>query len=101
MLHHYIMRTKSNSEFEELKKENERLQEELELAKLREENNRLKREIEKVKHWWASTITYDYPNYPDYRKYTWTYAPDDNTKITLCSSDKWFVEDFKDMLLKD
>jgi hypothetical protein len=45
------MRTKSiNNELEELKKENERLQEELELAKLREENNRLRREIEKAKH---------------------------------------------------
>ena len=103
MLHHYIMRTKStNNELEELKKENERLQEELELAKLREENNRLRREIEKAKHWWAywwtSTITY--PSYPSC-PYTWTYTPDENTKITLCSSDKWFVEDFKDMLLKD
>jgi hypothetical protein len=33
--------------------------------------------------------------------YTWSYSPDEHTDIVLCASDKWLLEDFKDILLKD
>lgn len=93
------MRTKHN-ELEELKKENERLQKELELAKLRKENRDLRKRIRDLDSD-ASTITYT-PS-PDAFKwgYTWSYSPDEHTDIVLCASDKWILEDFKDMLLKD
>lgn len=93
------MRTKP-SEFEELKKENERLQKELELAKLRKENRDLRKQIRELDND-ASTITYVPSPNTDWSKYTWTYAPDKNTNVVLCSNDRWMLEDFKDMLLKD
>lgn len=93
------MRTKP-SEFEELKKENERLQKELELAKLRKENRDLKRQIRELNDE-SSTITYT-PSPDVFKKwYTWSYSPDEHTDIVLCASDKWVLEDFKDLILKD
>ena len=94
------MRTNRN-ELEELKKENARLQKELELAKLRKENRDLQKEINDLNNSWASSITYT-PS-PDCKRwwYTWSFSPDDHTDIVLCASDKWILEDFRDMILKD
>lgn len=94
------MRTKHN-ELEELKKENERLQHELEIAKLRKKNRDLQKEINDLNNSWASTITYTPSPDAFKRWYTWSYSPDEHTDIVLCASDKWILEDFKDMLLKD
>ena len=100
MLHNTIMRNKWANELEELKKENERLHHELEIAKLKKENRDLRERIRDLDDE-PSTITYT-PS-PDVFKrwYTWSYSPDEHTDIVLCASDKWLLEDFKDMLLKD
>lgn len=94
------MRTKP-SEFEELKKENERLQHELEIAKLKKKNRDLQKEINDLNNSWTSSITYT--PFPDCMEwwYTWSFSPDEHIDIVLCSSDKWLLEDFRDMILKD
>lgn len=95
------MRTNRN-ELEELKKENERLLHELEIAKLKKKNRDLQKEINDLNNSWASTITYT-PSPDCWTKwwYTMSFSPDEHTDVVLCSSDKWLLEDFRDMLLKD
>ena len=92
------MRNKWANELEELKKENERLQHELELAKLRKENRELQKEIDDLNYDWIYVPS---PDVLKKRWYTWSISPDEHTGVILCSSDKWLLEDFRDMILKD